>query len=151
METLVEDNTMVPFSIAIILRCRENATPFTRLLHFTLDPYLIMLGVKQGGIKYNFLSVLGLNPGLQNYWRTFYHLGKWPGIYIYIMLINIFYSFIIRKSVSSLSADIWFMCHEKLGTVNHNSSFATYRQKVPYYYYYYYYYCYWYMERQKEN
>ena len=26
------------------------------LLHFTLDPYLIMLSAKQGGIKYHFLS-----------------------------------------------------------------------------------------------
>ena len=35
----------------------EGATPFPRLLHFTLDPYLIMLRVKQGGIKYHFLSL----------------------------------------------------------------------------------------------
>ena len=28
------------------------------LLYFTLDPYLIMLSVKQGSIKYHFLSVL---------------------------------------------------------------------------------------------
>ena len=34
----------------------EGATPFPGLLHFTLDPYLIMLSVKQGGIKYHFLS-----------------------------------------------------------------------------------------------
>ena len=36
---------------------REGATPFSGLLHFTLDPYLIMLSVKQGGIKYHFLSL----------------------------------------------------------------------------------------------
>ena len=35
----------------------EGATPFPGLLHFTLDPYLIMLSVKQGGIKYHFLSL----------------------------------------------------------------------------------------------
>ena len=35
----------------------EGATPFPGLLHFTLDPYLIMLSVKQGGIKYRFLSL----------------------------------------------------------------------------------------------
>ena len=35
----------------------EGATPFPRLLHFTLDPYLIMLSVKQGGIKYHFFSL----------------------------------------------------------------------------------------------
>ena len=31
--------------------------PFPELLHFTLDPYLIMLSVKQGGNKYHFLSL----------------------------------------------------------------------------------------------
>ena len=35
----------------------EGATPFPGLLHFTLDPYLIMLSVKQGSIKYHFLSL----------------------------------------------------------------------------------------------
>ena len=35
----------------------EGATPFPGLLHFTLDSYLIMLSVKQGGIKYHFLSL----------------------------------------------------------------------------------------------
>ena len=32
----------------------EGATPFPGMLHFTLDTYLIMLSVKQGGIKYHF-------------------------------------------------------------------------------------------------
>ena len=30
---------------------------FSGLFHFTLDPYLIMLNVKQGRIKYHFLSL----------------------------------------------------------------------------------------------
>ena len=30
---------------------------FPGLLHFTLDPYLIMLSIKQGSIKYHFLSL----------------------------------------------------------------------------------------------
>ena len=34
----------------------EGATLFPGLLHFTLDLYLIMLSVKQGNIKYHFLS-----------------------------------------------------------------------------------------------
>ena len=34
-----------------------GATPFPGLFHFTLDPYLIMLSVKQGSIKYNFWSL----------------------------------------------------------------------------------------------
>ena len=29
---------------------------FPRFLYFTLDPYLIILSVKQGGIKYHILS-----------------------------------------------------------------------------------------------
>ena len=32
----------------------ESDTPFPGLLHFTLDTYLILLRVKQGGIKYHF-------------------------------------------------------------------------------------------------
>ena len=35
----------------------EGAAPFPGLLHFTLDPYLIMLSVEQGDIKYHFLSL----------------------------------------------------------------------------------------------
>ena len=41
------------------LLCRnvgESATPFSGLLHFTLDLYFIMLNVKQEAIKYDFLS-----------------------------------------------------------------------------------------------
>ena len=34
----------------------EGTTPFPGLYHFTLDTYLIMLSVKQGGIKYHFSS-----------------------------------------------------------------------------------------------
>ena len=36
---------------------RVGATLFPGLLHFTLDPYLIMLSFKQGGIMYHFLSL----------------------------------------------------------------------------------------------
>ena len=36
---------------------REGATLFPGLFHFTLDTYLIMLSVKQGSIKYHFLSL----------------------------------------------------------------------------------------------
>ena len=32
----------------------KGAAPFPGLLHFTLDMYLILLGVKQGGMKYDF-------------------------------------------------------------------------------------------------
>ena len=45
------------FSIATIYTVEEGATPFSGLLHFTLDSNLIMLSVKQGSIKYHFLSL----------------------------------------------------------------------------------------------
>ena len=35
----------------------EGTTLFFGFLHFTLDPYLILLSVKEGGIKYHFLSL----------------------------------------------------------------------------------------------
>ena len=35
----------------------EGATTFPGSLHFTFDPYLIILRVKRGGIKYHFLSL----------------------------------------------------------------------------------------------
>ena len=45
--TVVMNNAMVPFSIATAPSYREGATIFLRLLHFTLNPYLIKLSVKQ--------------------------------------------------------------------------------------------------------
>ena len=52
--TIVEGDPKAPLSIATTPRRRGGATPFPGFLHFILDPYLIMLTVKQGGIKYHF-------------------------------------------------------------------------------------------------
>ena len=57
LATIVEGNPKAPFSIATTPRCRRGRYSFPGLLYFTLDPYLIMLSVKQGGIKYHFLSL----------------------------------------------------------------------------------------------
>ena len=54
LATVVEGDLKAPFLIATTQRCREGATPFLGLLHFTVDPYLIMLSIKQGRSKYNF-------------------------------------------------------------------------------------------------
>ena len=50
----------------------ESATQFPELLHFTLDPSLIIVSVNQGGIKYHFLSLTrpGVEPGLPDHWWT---------------------------------------------------------------------------------
>ena len=55
--TEVEVDPKAPFSIATTPRCRGRRYSFPGLTHLTLDPYLIMLSVKQGGIKYHFLSL----------------------------------------------------------------------------------------------
>ena len=74
--TVVELDPKVPFSIAAT---PKGATPFIGLRHFTLDRYLIMLSVKKGDIKYNFLSLwyeMGLNPGLLGHWQTLNPTGQ---------------------------------------------------------------------------
>ena len=55
----------LPFQKLLHRGVREGATPFPGLLHFSLDPYLIMLSVKQGSIKCHFFeSLVRLDLGL---------------------------------------------------------------------------------------
>ena len=62
MATPVKSDPLAPFS----LRWRGGTTPFPGLFHFILDPYLIMLSVKQGGIKNHFFWVFGMTqPGIE--------------------------------------------------------------------------------------
>ena len=65
----------VPFLIATTLWCRGGCYCLPWIAPLILDPYLIMLNVRQGGIKFNFLSfwvwlILGLNIGLPIVWET---------------------------------------------------------------------------------
>ena len=60
--TLVEGDPKAPFPLANT-GVGKGAIPFPELLNFTLDPYLIMLSVKQGSIKYHFLSLFMTWPG----------------------------------------------------------------------------------------
>ena len=52
--TVVEGDSKAPFQYLLHRSVGEGATTFPGLLHFTLDQYIIMLSVKQGGIKYFF-------------------------------------------------------------------------------------------------
>ena len=62
--TVVEGDPKTLFSIVTTPRCRWGATPFPGLFHFTLDIYLIILNVKEGGIKCHFLNVFNMTrPG----------------------------------------------------------------------------------------
>ena len=53
--TIVEGDRKAPFSLATTTRyVGVGAIRFPGLIHFTFDPYLIMLIVQQGSIKYHF-------------------------------------------------------------------------------------------------
>ena len=53
-QTVVLSDQKDPFSIATTLRCREGHHSFLWISPLTLDLFLIMQSVKQGGIKYDF-------------------------------------------------------------------------------------------------
>ena len=65
--TVVEINLKAPFLIATTPRCRGELYSFPWIAPFTLDQYLIILSVKQGGINICWLYV---NAGLPHYWWT---------------------------------------------------------------------------------
>ena len=56
--TIVWSDLKAPFSIATTL-CKGGCYSFPWIIPLNLDPYLIMISVKQGGIKHNFLLVFG--------------------------------------------------------------------------------------------
>ena len=68
----------------------EGATPFPGLLHFTLDLYLIMLSVKQGGIKYHFLSLWydSTWERTQVSWTIGEHSNRLANVRLYIYIFN---------------------------------------------------------------
>ena len=57
LATVVKGDRRLPFQQLLQRGVGEGATPFPGLLLFTLDPYFIVLSVKQGGIRYHFLSL----------------------------------------------------------------------------------------------
>ena len=61
---VVEGDLRAPFSIAITPRCREERNSFRWIA--PLDTFFIVLSVKQGGIKYQFLSLWLDSTGNRN-------------------------------------------------------------------------------------
>ena len=57
LATIVEGVPKAPFSIATTSRCRGGCYSFPWIAPFYLDPYLIMLSVKQWSTKYHFLNL----------------------------------------------------------------------------------------------
>ena len=68
--TVVYGDPKAPFSIATTPRRGGDAISFPGLLHFTLDPYLINMSVKQWSIKYHFfvfgMTRRGIEPTNQH-------------------------------------------------------------------------------------
>ena len=79
-EILVKDDSKAPFSIAITSRYRRVRYTFPWIAAITLDLYLIMLSVKQGGIKYYFLTLFSRIITYIYYIYVIYY-----SIYIYII------------------------------------------------------------------
>ena len=52
-----QDDLKAPFSISTTPRCRRGRYFFPLIAPLTLDLYLIILGFKQGGLKYHFFSL----------------------------------------------------------------------------------------------
>ena len=65
LATLVKGDPKAPFSIVTTPRCRRGCYSFPWIA--PLYPYLIMLSVKQGGIKYHFWVLDMTRPGIE-YW-----------------------------------------------------------------------------------
>ena len=64
--TLVKGDLKASFSIATTHQgVEEGDTPFPGLIHFTLDPCLLILSAKQGSIKYHFLSLGMTQPEIE--------------------------------------------------------------------------------------
>ena len=103
MATLVEGDPKAPFSIATTLRCWVGLTPFPGLLHFILDPCIIMLSVKQGGIKYHFGA----------FGTTWSRTAPWyPGALASTLLIWPMYMFLVTCiSVRIVKQDNAFYLH----------------------------------------
>ena len=56
LATVVVGDPKAHFSIDTAARCKGGRYSFPWIAPLTLDPYLIMLSVKQRGIKYHFYS-----------------------------------------------------------------------------------------------
>ena len=108
--TVVEGDPKAPFSIATTLRCRGGHYSFLWIAPLTLNLYIIMLRVKQGGIKYHFLSLW--YDSTWNWTQVSWTIGKHSNHYanrqvIIIIDLNMVIITMITFSVTLLSFKIY--------------------------------------------
>ena len=106
LATEVTGNPNASFSIAITPRCRGRA------LLLSLDPYLIVLSVKQGGIKYHFLSLWydSTWDWAQVSWTIGEHSNHYANCPVHIIKFNIKHLFAQLKGFmwsKRLNSSIW--------------------------------------------
>ena len=91
LATVFEGNPKAPFSIVITPRCTGGGYFFPGLLHFSLDTYLIMQSVKQGGIKYYIYIYIYIYICESAFWKTkiILTLAIQPKRYLVVLLITI--------------------------------------------------------------
>ena len=96
----------IPFQWLLHRGLGEDATPFPGLLHFTHDTYLILLSVKQGGIKYHFKVFGMMQPGIElksprplTNTQPTWPMSLFIYIYIYIYIYNVCDFFISQSSL----------------------------------------------------
>ena len=82
MATVVEGDLKAPFSIVTTKRCRGGRYSFPWIAPLYLDPYFIMLSVKQGSIKYRFF-----------FWSLWYDLTwDWTQVFWAIVELSNYYA-----------------------------------------------------------
>ena len=128
--TVVESEPNASFQELLHQYIGEGTTPFLGLFHITLDTYLIMLSVKQGGIKCHFLSLR--YDSTWDWTSVFRAIDEhstrpmcWRYIYIYIylyicprrdlyflnlsiLLLHTFYTCIYFQLVAFVREHIWY-------------------------------------------
>ena len=90
--TVVKGNPKGPFSIATTQRCSGGRSSFLWIFPLSVNPYLIMLSVKQGSVKYHFLSLWYdlTRDWTPVSWTIGEHYTHFANIYIYIYIYNEF-------------------------------------------------------------
>ena len=113
LATVVEGNTKAPFSIATTPRCRGGRYYFPCIAQ--LDRHLIMLSVKQGGIKYHFLNLW--YDSTWDWTRDFRAIGKNSNSYANTLhklvcksLMNRFLSVYLAASITAMQRVLYENC-----------------------------------------
>ena len=57
LATVVKDTLRLAFEKLLHWGINQGATPFPGVLHFALDPYLIMLSITVGGSNYHIFNL----------------------------------------------------------------------------------------------